>query len=164
MGYFKGFFSDSGKLGVPMLEEADAERKRQLGERLSFTDGKDAVTALYLKASVAGISAGTACTIEGETAQPVANDATQGKAVAIAASDVGNGEYGWFVVNGIAPVLFSGSSTLGGKCYIAAAGLLTGTTTTGKQVGNCISLAAETVSSGSKLVSCTIQNPYLQTA
>ena len=56
MGYFKGFFSDSGKLGVPMLEEADAERKRQLGERLSFTDGKDAVTALYLKASVAGIS------------------------------------------------------------------------------------------------------------
>lgn len=164
MGYFKGFFSDSGKMGVPMLESADTERKCQLGERLAFTDGKNAVTALYLKASVAGISAGTACTIEGEMVQPVANDATQGKAVAIAATAVGKDEYGWFVVSGVVPVLFSGTSTLGGKCYIAAAGLLTGTTTTGKQVGNCTSLAAETISSGSKLVSCNVQNPYLQTA
>lgn len=163
MGYFKDFFCNTGRLGVPMLERADDAALRPVGERMTFTDGGASVVAVYLKAETSGIAAGTACTIEGGSAKPVANEAQQGKAVGIAAVALAANEYGWFIVSGVVPVLFNATVTIGGKAYIAAAGLLSGSATAGKQVGNCTAVEAAGAVTNSKLVKCSVENPYLQT-
>lgn len=163
MGYFKNFFCNTGRLGVPMLERVDDVAIRPVGERMTFTDGGASVVAVYLKAGTSGISAGTACTLEGGEAKPVANESQQSKAVGIAAVALDANKYGWFIVSGVAPVLFSATVTLGGKAYIAAPGLLSGSATAGKQVGNCTAVEAAGMVTSNKLVKCSVENPYLQT-